>query len=309
MKSFLILCFVFCIHILMAKTETIKDTLGIKLKTQISAKQRAELKAIQQQLDTASTRVSLASIHNHIARTYLKASYNLAQPKYDSVIYHSNHALLLTKDDTTSVAVYEYLQALGWLGSGYNYLGSKTKAVDYFSEILVETDNIKEAAKFYEHRQLATTKTAMIYAEQDNFELAIKQYQALLNYVSKNKIDDRRISAIVYMKLAGFYREIDSLNIASTYANKATEVAMANGKLFRAAMANLELAYIEMKSTAYLEMKPIAYINIESYLSKAFEILKESEYTAILAKYYSIKATLAEKRISCKHLLLVWMII
>ncbi|MDH7447189.1 response regulator [Aquimarina sp. 2201CG14-23] len=264
------------------------DTNQLKLKRGLSVKHRVELMTYMQKLDTATNRIDRAEISNDIAETYMKASYYLTTPRYDSVHYYANNVVSLTKNDTSTVARQHFFLALNRLGTTYSDLGNISKALDYFNKVLSMTENLSNPSDFYKIRQAATTETAIIYAAQENFKLAIKKYQSLLTHVAKNSIDKKKISSIVYMKLASFYKETNNVDIALEYAHKAVEVAYTNKLPFRAAMAYLEIASIKLKCGEYKVT--------EMFLEDAYEILISSpDYTSLLSKYYRLKSSLAAK--------------
>jgi len=285
-KSCIFLLLYLCFDILAAQSRIDKDTAQIKLKTELSDRHREQLKFHLQQINTAVDSVTLAATHNKIAIVYLESTYYVQSPKYDSVLYHVSRAIKLTKNEDHAKAKKIYLEALGWLGSCYVDLGNKSKAINIFNEILTKTENTKHPDMFYGSRELATTYMAIIYAWKNNTELAVKQYESLIDYVAKNQIDTNNISSIMYIKLAGFYREMNCLNMAFEYANKAVAVAHSNNFLFRVAMAYTELATIKLVSKEF--------DTAEIYLLRAFNILKnEQEYPVLLARYYVIKSSLA----------------
>ena len=259
-----------------------------KLKKVLSTSHQMELKKYFKILDTTSTTIDSAKIYNDIATVHLKSKYYLTVSKYDSVYYYANKALNLSKYDETTKGIQQYLIALGWIGAVNQSIGETSKALDNFNTIISATENITNPSDFYETRELATTYIASFYAEQKNFKLAIKQYESLFQYIEKNKIDERKITAIVYLYFSRFHRNINDISVALEYANKSKEVATRNKLYYRIAMAYLELASIKLETDSYSEAT--------IFLEKAFKLLDgNTEYVGLLSQYYYIKSLVANK--------------
>ena len=288
-KSFqtkLLLCFLLFSITAFSQHDSNQGSNTYTLKTKLSDNHRSELRIHLRSLDTARSTNSIARIHLDIAIVHIMASYYLKTPRYDSIYYYANKAFMLTKDNTSLSGLKLHLHASNTIATTYTDLGNRTKALKHFDNTLRITENIKNPSFFYKERQGATTETAIIIADQGNYKLAIKHYESLLNYVEKHQIDKRKISSIVFMKLAGFHRKTKNLDIAFTYANKALKVAARNKLPFREAMAYLELASIKLETKEYDTTK--------SYLSKAFTLLQKTEYTSLLSRYYQINSVLAD---------------
>jgi signal transduction histidine kinase/DNA-binding response OmpR family regulator len=268
-----------------AQKPTIQDTVDFKLKTKISKNHRIEISNYLRNLDSVSDPIHRAQIYNEISTTYIKASYYLAISKTDSVHYYSNKALSLTQGKNNTKALQQHLFAINNIGWSYQNAGDYTEALTYFKKTLNHTEHIIDPIDFYSHRQSATTGAALVYESQKNYTLAIEQYTSLLTYVDKNEIDTSNISSIVFIYLARFLGEVHDLDKAFSYANKGLEVATRNKIPDRIALAYLELACLKFK---YQEYKEVAF-----FLSKAFEILKNSESIVLLSKYYLIKSYVA----------------
>ena len=257
------------------------------LKTNISDLHRNKLRNYHRSLDTISNPVIRAKILNEIARTYAIASYYLKTPLYDSTYHYSHEALQLTNNKSSKEAVKQNLISLSRIGGAYVDFGYSSKGLEYFNKILASTETIDSPSYFFTAIQSSYTEIARIYAAQQNFESAIKQYESLFEYVEKKQIDTTKLSSIVYMYLASFHRETNNLSTALTYANKGVQIARTNKIPYRVAMAYLEIASIKLKMQEYDV--------VELYLSKAFDLLKNSEFTILLIKYYKIKSVLYDQ--------------
>lgn len=280
--------FLLTVSLAICQQKNIDNSENNKLKKTLSAAHQDELKSYFKMLETVRNPIDSAKIYNKITSVYLRSSYYLTVAKYDSAYYYADKALYLSKNDKTVEGIHQYLISLGWIGAVNQSIGQTSKALDNFNTIISTTENISDPSYFYETRELATTYIASFYAEQQNFELAIEQYESLFQYIKKNKIDERKITAIVYLYFSRFQKKIGALAIALQYAHKAKEVATRNNNYFRIAMTYLELASIK------LEMNENKETNI--YLEKAFELLDgDTAYVGLLSEYYYIKSILANK--------------
>ncbi|MFT5891456.1 MAG: signal transduction histidine kinase/DNA-binding response OmpR family regulator [Dokdonia sp.] len=268
-----------------AQKSSIQDTVTFVLKTKISKNHRIEISNYLRSLDTVSTPIHRARIYNDISIAYTKASYYLVVSKSDSIYYYSNKALLLTKNNNSTEALQQHLFAINNIGWSYQDAGDYTEALTYFKKTLNLTEHIIRPIDFYGYRQSATTGIALIYESQKNYTLAIEQYTSLLTYIDENKIDKSNISSIVFIYLARFFGEVHDLDQAFFYANKGLEIATKNKIPDRIALAYLELASLKFKCQEYEK--------VALFLSKAFEILRDSESIVLLSKYYLIKSYLA----------------
>ncbi len=280
-KTILLTCF-FLFHIILYGQKN-----DIELKETLSPHHQVELKTYLHELDTVSTDIGFAKIYNNIAGLYIETSYYLKETQYDSIHFYAKKASSLVKNKTSIAARLEYLRSLNLLGSSYIDLGSKAEAFNCFNKTLKLTENIANPSDFYEMREWATTETAILYAEQENVEFAINKYKSLLEYIKKHQIDEKKISSIVFLKLADFYRQIESLDSAFVYANRAKEIASRNKLTFRVAMAYMEMASIKLKTQEYKV--------VDNFLIEAFNLLKKTQYIGLLAKYYKIKSVLADQ--------------
>jgi signal transduction histidine kinase/DNA-binding response OmpR family regulator len=277
-----------------------KGQAGFSLKSELSAAHKAEIKLCKASLDAASNSSETAKLYNDIAFIYMKASYYLDKSVFEKVNHYANKANLLTKEHSDELAFTEYLRSLIALGWSYKELGYYSEALKYFEQILELTAQVAYPSEYYNYRQSATTETALIFAAGENYEMAIRQYEALFEYANQNHIDKTKISSIVYMKLAGFYREMantgqislkntvsdtKNLAIAFSLATKGLEVASLNKKPHRVALAYLELASIKLKLKEFKL--------VEAYLINAYNLLKNDERVSLLARYYEVRARLA----------------
>ncbi|MBC8754292.1 response regulator [Kordia sp. YSTF-M3] len=286
-KLFVVFKKIIPICFLLAATLSIGQQKNNKLKKNLISSDQIELERHFQILNSAINTVDSAKIYNDIASVHLKSKYYLAVPKYDSVRYYGNKSLQLTKSDKTTEGIQQYLRSLNRIGNAYKNEGYISKASENFNKILNITENISNPSNFYEARQSATTEIASFFAAQENFELAINQYTSLFEYIKDKNIDEKKISAIVFLKFGRFHRKIGRMDIALQYAYKAKEVATRNDSFIRVAMAYLELAFIKFENHETKE--------VDLFLAKAVDLLKNPKYIGLLAEYYYIKALIADR--------------
>lgn len=286
-----ILLFVFIVNG-QNKRQTSSEFIG--LKNTLCKSHQKELKSLSSELKIAKTAIDSAIIFNKISTIHLKTSYYVKTPKYDSILYYAKKSLRLIENDQSVEGIQEHLISLQRIGAMYNILGNNSKSMNYFNDILNITENIPNAFNYYKTREGATTYLALFYANQGKFDLAIKQYQNLFQYMRKNEIKISYISSIVYLYLSRFHRKSGRISTALTYAIKAEKIAFQNDIYFRIAMANFEIA----QNKIALNDTQSAYF----FLEKGFTLLNDTvEYIVLLSEYYHIKSIIAQQNSNNKE--------
>jgi signal transduction histidine kinase/DNA-binding response OmpR family regulator len=290
--SKIVICFfpcLLCISFFAFSQEnsSFEKTIPTLLKSSLSSDDQNQLKDYLDQLKVAEKAVDSAEIFNEISTLYLKSSYYLGESKYDTVLHYANKTLKLCQHYINPNEIKQYLTSLERIGAVYNNTGNFSKAIHYFSEILKIIKNISNAVEFIKYREVATTYLAIFYENIENYEMAIKQFELLFEFIEKNNINSDKITSIPYLYTSRFYRKKGDIKTAYDFAIKAKQVATKNNRKHRVAMAYLELAQLNYER----QKNEVA----NSFLEKSFLLLNETEYVRILTKYYFLKAKIAEQ--------------
>jgi len=273
---------------LLFTTSTFGQEKNNSLETFLSDTDQQEMSVLRKKLFTAKTPLDSAKVYNQMALLNLRSEYYINVPLYDSIIFYADMSKKLTANQKSKEYIYHYLYSLRIAGSTYKSLGNSSKALKYFNTMLSITDTIREPQYFYRLRQMATTFITSFHNAQKNYQLAINAYNSLFDYVQNKKIDTINISSIVYLRYARFHRNLNKLDIALTYANKAMNVAKRNNLFYRVAIIYLELANIKLTSNSIEEA--------EYFMEKAYVLLfNKPKYKTLLSEYYRIKSVIARK--------------
>jgi len=259
-----------------------------KLQNTLSNFDKTRLSKLYKRLDNAKQSIDSMIIFNRIASIYLKSSYYMKAPRYDSIIYYSDKAILTKKNNKHKKHLYQYLLAINLKAASYNKIGYTNKAMENFNTIIKITDTISDPNYFFEKRQTAITYLTIFYAEQKNYELAIRQYQALLSYVKRKGINPDKISSIVYLNYANFHRKINKLKVAVKYAEIGMDIAKKNNLPHREALSYIELSHINLNLNDN--------VKADEYSNKAIKILTNKvNYVGLLSECYYIKSLIAKQ--------------
>ncbi len=261
-----------------------QESNNFKLQEKLSREHKTRLNNFLLFLDTINNSTKRAYIFNKISMLYSQANYYLIKPKNDSIEYYAKKAINEVKNRGTKEANLEKLTAFAQLAFSFKGRGDYNKAINYFYKVIHSTDCITTPSFFYRTREEAVNGLCYILKEQGKLTEALNVYKNLLKYVEQNEIDKRKVSSIVYLLLARISKELDQYDTAISYAQNAINVSITRDLPHRVGMGFLELSSIKMRQKKYSQVR--------FYLSKAYENIKNTKYTSLLYKYYTIKAKL-----------------
>ena len=261
-----------------------QDYSNFRLQEKLTREHETRLNNFQLVIDTTNSSTKRAYIFNKISMLYSQANYYLVKPKNDSIEYYAKKAINEVKDSNTKEANLERFTAYTQLGFSFKGMGNYHKAINYFYKVIHSTECITLPSYYYRVREESVTGLCYILKEEGKLSEALAAYRNLLKYVEQNKIDEGKVSSIVYLLLSRISKELDQYDTAISYAQKAIARAISKDLPHRIGMGFLELSAIKMKQKKYNE--------VEFYLSKAYENIKNTKYTTLLSKYYFLKAKL-----------------